>query len=326
MDIHIFPLRGLIIFFFNLVFIVKALPTSHFTSTDDELNPLFSPKEQSSGGVSSSLLNSNLFNSGSNLHNSQDVPDFLALASTSTDATQSLFHDFGQPGTDIGSSGNKDLFGDLGLPSGSEDFSLADDTLAFNDAGSDRTNQAASPDLFMEGNPGESSSTSSSVATTLLTPDDKPLSGDFTMPDSVNPGEGTVLGDDTTLNPAEPADVSSVPEDDSLFGHEDSAADASLLGGSSATDPVDSVEDTSSSALDNTEGTLVASAKKITLDGSTTPPKCPGQKTPACCLSAKADTTFTLPGYKGGCISRTCFSGVSDHCVQIMRQTTMRCH
>lgn len=261
---------------------------------------------------------------GSNLHSSQDFPDRLASASTSTDTSRSLFHDSDQPGADIGSSGHEDLFGDLGLAPGSDGFSFTDHTLAFNDLGSDSTSRAASPDLFTEDNPGESSSTSSTSSTTLLTSDDNPLSDDSTIPDSVKPGEGTTLGDYTALKPVEPANVSPAPEDDTLFDYEGSAADESLLGGGSTTDSVNSVEDTSSSVPDNTKSTLVASANKITAEGSTTPPSCTGQKTPACCLSAKADTGLTMPGYKSGCISCMCFPGISDHCLQTLRQNTGR--
>ena len=276
---------------FNLILIVKALPASIFTPIGDEPNPLFSDEEQTPEGFDASLLDSHVSNSAFNLHNSPNVPDLLALASasasTSTDVTESLFPNSDQPGTNIGSSGNKDFFGDLGLAPDPEDFSVPDDTLSLNDAGSDQINQGALPDLFSWDNSGESSSASPSVSFDLLTPEDKHLSDDATIPDSVKPGEGIVLGDDTLLNPVDSAKVSSVAEDDSLFDHGDS------------------VEDTSSSVLDNTEGTLVASAKNIELKGSTTPPNCPGRKTPACCLSAKAETGFILPGYKGGCVSRT---------------------
>ena len=312
MHIHISPACRLMIFAFNLVFIVKALPASHFTPTDDEPNSLLPDKELRSRDFGLSLLNSHVFNSGTYLHNSQDFPDHFALASASTDDTGSLFHDFDRPGADISSSRHEDLFGDLGLPSDSDDFSFADHTLAFNDPGSDPTNQAASPDLFAKENPGDSISASSSSSASLLTPDDNPLSDDFTILDSVNPGEGTVLGDDTALSAAHPVDVSLAPEDDSLFDHEGSAADVSLLGDDSTTNSVNSAEDTSSSVPGDTKGTLIASASKITAEGSTTPPSCSGQKTPACCLSAKAESGLTLPGYKSGCISCMCFSGISD--------------
>lgn len=291
MHIHLFPLRVFIIFLLSLILIVKALPAGQFTRTDDEPISLFSDEEQTPEGFDSSLLDSHVSNSAFNLHNSQDVPDLLALASasasTSTDATESLFSDSDQPGTDIGPSGNKDFFGDLGLAPDPEDFSVPDDTLSLNDAGSDQINQAASPDLFSWENSGESSSASPAVSSDLLSPEDNALSDDVKTSDSVKPGEGTVLGDDTLPNLVDPAEVSSAPEDDFLFDHGDP------------------VEDTSSSVLDNTEGTLVASSTPMQLDGSTVPPKCPGRKTPACCLSAKAQTGFTLPGYKGGCVSRT---------------------
>lgn len=305
------------IFAFKLVFIVNALPTLHFPRTDDERNPLFSGEEQSSGGFGSSLPDSHQFNSGTDLHNSQDFPDLFASASTSTDASRSLFHDFEQKaGADRVSSGNNNIFGDLGLASDPDDFSLADHTLAFNDPGWDRTNQVASPDLFMEDHPGESSSASSFSSSALLTPDDKALSNDVNIPDSVSPGEGALLGDHAALNPANPVDVSSAPEDDFWLDHEDSPADISLVGGGSTTDPVNLVEDTSSSVPDNAKGTLIASAaNKISTEGSTVPPTCSGQKTPACCLSAKAETGVTLPGYKSGCISCMYFSGFSNPCI-----------
>lgn len=299
MYIQTFPLRGLMIFVLYSALVVKALPASQFTPADDELNPLLSDKEQSSEGLDSALLGSDTSSLGTNLYNLQDSPDLLALASTSTDATQS--------GTEVSPSGNKDLFGDHGPSSDSEDFSLPDDTLAFNDAGSDQINQDASPDLFAGDNPGESSSTPP-FSPNLLNPDDKPLLNDFDIPNSANSGESTVLGDDTILNPVDLADASSISREDVLFDLGDSAADISLSGDSSSAGSVDSAEDTSSSVLDKTEGTLVASKELTTLDGST-PPTCSSRKTPACCLSSRAPGGLPpLPGYKAGCTPCMCFS------------------
>lgn len=325
MYIQSFRLRGLPILVLNLALVAKALPVSHFNPTRGDVDSILSGTEPSSKGSDSALLESDVSSSGINLYSPEDSPDLLALASTQTDATGSLLHGSDQLGTETGSSGNGNLFGDLGPASGLGDVSLPDDTLALSNSGSDQPNLASSPDLFAGDDPGGSSSTLAYVPSNLLTPEDKPLPDGSSIPDSVNLVEDkSVSGDDIVLDSVNPAEATSLPKDDTLpkestlpkddtlpkdntpFNTVDPASNTFISGDGSITDSVNPAEDASSSGLDNTEGTLVASGKKASLEGSTIAPTCEGRKTPACCLT-KAEG-MTLPGYKDGCTSCTFFS------------------
>ena len=310
MYIQPFPLRGLSIFLFSVVLVVKALPASHFNPIRDDSTWIFSRKEKSSEGFDPDLLDSDVSTASSNFYSPEASPDLFAFASTQPDSASSLFHDFDQPGIDYRSSGDYDIFSDLGPASEPMDYSLPDDTIALNDASFDQPNPAGSPDLFMDDKSGGSGS-SQSYAFSLLPFDEQSLSDGLSIPNSVNSVENSIFGDDalpgddTVLNPADPVKASSISDDDLLFDYGDQDSDMFLSGDSSTTDTMNSPEDIGSSVLDNTEGTLVASAANIQVEGSTVPPKCSPNKTPACCLSSKTPP-IALPGYRGGCQSCTC--------------------
>lgn len=245
MYVQAFSLCGLLMLFFNLALLVKALPASQNSPPGDDLYSIFSRRQDSLEGFDPAFLDSDVFSLDTNWYDLNDSSDLLASASAPADTGQSLFQDYDQPGMDFGSFANDNLFSDLGPASDPADYSLPDQTLALDNAGSDPLIPAGSPDVFMGDNPGGSSSAPSYVSSSSLTPEGKPLSDNFGSSNSVEPVEGTFSGDDSILNPVDLAKGSPVPDYNGIFGDEDPGADMFLSGDSSTTGSVNPSEDSS---------------------------------------------------------------------------------
>lgn len=293
-------LHGLILFVFNLAFVVKALPSSHFKSSiRDDLGAIGPETEPSSEGLDSTLLDADIFSSGPNLNSPDGSIGLLASASVQTDSVQPLLPDSDQIGTDTASSGQSLPFDNLGPASKPEEFSLPDDTLELGDTSSDHFDLASSPALFVGDDPDGSSSTLAYIPSDLLAPKDKLLPEGGSIPD---PSEDAFLSEDDKLfDSIDPAENAYLPEGDTLFDSVGPVADTYLSAGI-ISDSASPAEDNSFGLYD-TEGTLVASREKATVEGSTTTPTCSGRKVAACC-STRSSGAFH--DYKTECTECMC--------------------
>lgn len=339
MYIKSFRLYGLILFVFELTFVVQALPSSHFKlSIRDDLGALVPATEPSSEGLDLTPLDSDVFSSGLNLNSPDGSVDLLALAPTQADSVQPLLPDPDQFGADTASSGQRLPFDNPGgSDSKPEESSLPSNTLGLGDTGSGQSDLANSLQLSVGDDPDGSSSTLAYTPSDILAPEGKlppdggsipdPVasavdisrSGDVSIfADPVDTAPGTSLsgdvgildsledtplsGDDKSFDPIDPAENAYLPDDDSPFGPVGPAANTYLSADGSISDSASPAEDDSFGLYD-TEGTLVASTKKAAEQGSTNTPTCSGRKTPACCSSKSYGG---LQGWQTGCIECMC--------------------